>query len=49
MFYAAYRLYRYSINAYRETTRVESITKSPLLSYLSETIAGCSTIRAFEK
>ena len=31
----------------RETVRISSTTKSPLLSYLGETIAGSTTIRAF--
>jgi ABC-type multidrug transport system fused ATPase/permease subunit len=33
MFYACYKIYMYSINAYRETTRVLSVTKSPILSF----------------
>lgn len=35
--------------AFKETTRLTSTTKSPLISYLSETITGSSTIRAFGK
>lgn len=42
-------LYRHSIAATKETARIESVTRSPLLSYLSETINGNSTIRAFGK
>lgn len=30
-------------------TRIESITKSPLLSFLAETGNGASTIRAFKR
>jgi ABC-type bacteriocin/lantibiotic exporter with double-glycine peptidase domain len=37
------------IKALKEATRIESITNSPILSHLGETIAGASTIRAFEK
>jgi len=42
-------LYRHSIAATRETARIESATRSSLLSYLSEVINGNSTIRAFNK
>jgi ABC-type multidrug transport system fused ATPase/permease subunit len=43
------KIYTYSINSYRETTRIESLTKSPLLSFLSESCNGAPTIRAFGK
>lgn len=42
-------LYRHSIAATKETARIESVTRSPLLSYLSEVINGNQTIRAFGK
>jgi ABC-type bacteriocin/lantibiotic exporter with double-glycine peptidase domain len=42
-------LFTYTIKAYRESTRIESITKSPLLNLLSESLNGSSTIRAFGK
>ena len=42
-------LYKHSIAASKETARIESVTRSPLLSYLSEVINGNSTIRAFNK
>jgi ATP-binding cassette subfamily C (CFTR/MRP) protein 2 len=42
-------LYRYSIQTIRETARIESLTKSPLLSYISESLSGLSTIRSFDK
>lgn len=35
--------------AIRESVRIVSTTKSPLISYLGETISGSSTIRAFGK
>ena len=41
--------YKQAISAAKEVIRVESVTKSPLLSSLSETISGSSTIRAFNK
>ena len=49
MLFLAVLVYRYSINGIRELTRIESLTKSPLLSFLSETYSGSSTIRAFKK
>jgi ABC-type multidrug transport system fused ATPase/permease subunit len=33
----------------RESVKLMSITKSPLLSYLGESIAGSSTIRAYKR
>lgn len=36
------------VPAIRETVRLSSTTKSPLLSYLGETISGSTTIRAFD-
>jgi ABC-type multidrug transport system fused ATPase/permease subunit len=49
MLYLQLKLYKFAINAYRETTRLESVSKSPLLSFLAETCNGASTIRAFGK
>lgn len=43
------RLYNRSIQSFRETSRIESMTKSPLLSFMSETFSGSSTIRAFHR
>jgi len=40
-------LFRHVIGATKEVERIKNVTKSPLLSFLSETIAGSSTIRAF--
>lgn len=45
----AYALFSYSLPAYREGTRIESITKSTLLNNINETVAGSSTIRAFNR
>jgi len=47
--FIAIKLYRYSIASYRETARIESITKSPLISFLQESYSGNSTIRAYKK
>ena len=33
----------------RELYRLESISKSPILSYFSETVNGITTIRAYNK
>ena len=49
LIYLSVKLYTHSINSFRETTRIESLTKSPLLSFLSETCSGASTIRAFKR
>ena len=49
IFFIVILLYRYSINATKEVSRIESVTKSPLLSFLGETLSGTSTIRAFNK
>lgn len=42
-------LYKLSIAGTKEVARVESVTKSPLLSFFTESINGASTIRAFQK
>ena len=49
IFYACILLVRYTVKALRETSRLFSTSKSPLLSFLGETITGASTIRAFKK
>ena len=46
---AVMKIYRYSISATKEVSRIESVTKSPLLSFLAETLSGSSTIRAYKK
>ena len=46
---AVLKIYRYSISATKEVSRIESVTKSPLLSFLAETVSGSSTIRAYKK
>mmetsp|Transcript_14745 Transcript_14745/g.10646 ORF Transcript_14745/g.10646 Transcript_14745/m.10646 type:complete len:224 (+) Transcript_14745:1231-1902(+) len=47
--YCSVWIYRRVIGAYRETMRVQSVTKSPLLSLLAEAGVGSTTIRAFKK
>lgn len=40
-------IFLYSIPSYKESERIVSVTKSPMLNCLSETTTGSSTIRAF--
>lgn len=49
IFYLVYRVFKRSIAGVKDVTRVESVTKSPLLSFLGETISGASTIRSYDK
>jgi ATP-binding cassette subfamily C (CFTR/MRP) protein 1 len=49
LIYLVIKLYNRSIQSFRETSRIESMTKSPLLSFMGETFAGSSTIRAFKR
>lgn len=42
-------LFRYTVAGTKEANRVSSVTSSPIVQYLQETISGASTIRAFEK
>jgi hypothetical protein len=37
------------MKASRELYRIEGITKSPILSYFSETVIGLTTVRAYHK
>lgn len=43
----SYLLLTKSKNGIKESVRLVSTTKSPLLSHLGETITGCPTLRAF--
>lgn len=49
LLYLVVKLYLRSIASFRETARVESNTKGPLLSFMGETFNGASTIRAFKR
>ena len=42
-------LFNYSMKAYTESYRIESVINSPLLSHFQETFNGNSVIRAFSK
>ena len=49
MFAICYYLWSYQIVAYKDTKRIESITKSPILNTFNESRNGSSVIRAFGK
>lgn len=42
-------LYKFMMKGYRECTRVESVTKSPLINLMNESLSGGCTIRAYGK
>lgn len=44
---AVFCLFVYSMKAYKDCYRIESVTMSPILSYMQETFNGSSVIRAF--
>ena len=44
-----YFLSAYYIRALREITRIESTSNSPMITLLSETLLGATTIRAYGK
>jgi ABC-type multidrug transport system fused ATPase/permease subunit len=45
----SYLLVKRTAASIRETVRLQTTTKSPLLSHLGETMSGASTIRAYGK
>lgn len=49
MVLACYYFLRLYSKALKETSRIESISNSPIITHLGETISGTSTIRAFNK
>ena len=48
-FAAGVLLIRYYVRSFREMNRIETVTNSPILSNFSETLAGTTTIRWFNK
>ena len=49
MMLAGICLFRFSLVGYKECNRVETVTKSPMLSFLAETQSGSTVIRAFRR
>lgn len=49
IFFLCWYLFKYAVKAYRESNRIEAITKSPLLNFINESFSGAATIRAFKK
>lgn len=49
IFMISYLLVRRTVRPIKELNRVQSVTNSPFLSHLGESISGASTIRAFKK
>jgi ABC-type multidrug transport system fused ATPase/permease subunit len=49
LFLIGFFLVRSLLKALKETARIESVTTSPVLTHLGESILGVSTIRAFKK
>jgi ABC-type multidrug transport system fused ATPase/permease subunit len=49
MLIACYYLLRHYSKSLKETSRLESISSSPIITHIGETITGASTIRTFNK
>ena len=49
MTYYLIKIYKFTIGSYCEMSRLSSVTRSPILTHLGESISGNSTIRAFGK
>ena len=43
------KIQKFYYNAYREITRLESITKSPIISFFKESLNGLTSIRAYNQ
>lgn len=44
-----YFLLKYYMRTYRDLSRLESVTHSPIINHLTETLSGSTTIRNFNK
>lgn len=47
VFFLGICLFKYALKGYKECNRIESVSKSPMLSFLQETQTGLTVIRAF--
>jgi len=48
-FFASFKIQRSYMRVNREVTRLEGISKSPIVSYFSESLAGLTSIRAYNE
>jgi len=48
-FFTSYKIQRSYMRVNREVTRLEGISKSPIVSYFSESLAGLTSIRAYSE
>ena len=44
-----FTLMKFYMKTYRELSRLESVTHSPILTHLGETLSGSTTIRNYQK
>ena len=49
MLLACYFLLKYYSKALKETSRLESVSSSPIITHIGETISGISTVRTYQK
>ncbi|KRX07927.1 P-loop containing nucleoside triphosphate hydrolase [Pseudocohnilembus persalinus] len=48
-FYICYQVYQYYMKCHLEIVRLESITKSPVVSFFNETLMGLHSVRAYNR
>jgi len=48
-FFASYKIQRSFMSLNREVTRLESISKSPIVSFFSESLSGLTSIRTYQE
>ena len=49
VFVLAFTIFQLYIGSYREVARLETVSNSPILTNVNESVDGTSTIRAFKK
>ena len=49
VFTILFLMLKFYMKTYRDLSRLESVTHSPIVSHLGETISGATTIRTFNK